>query len=178
VIYEVDINGRTRQVEITRVRQRYVVVVDGRRHSADVTVIGQVWSLLLSAAADGGAAPRRSFEIAMVEQPPGSGSLNVHVNGRLIAAAVGAARGSWARRGHEARPGEAGPYRIAAPMPGKVVKVLVNPGDRVAAQQGVVVVEAMKMENELRAARAGTVAAVHVAEGSLVEAGTALMVIE
>jgi biotin carboxyl carrier protein len=62
-------------------------------------------------------------------------------------------------------------------MPGRVVKVLVAPGDAVLARQGLVVVEAMKMENELRAPRAGTVAEVRVREGTPVEANVVLVVI-
>jgi biotin carboxyl carrier protein len=63
-------------------------------------------------------------------------------------------------------------------MAGKVIKVLVKPGDTVAARQGVVVVEAMKMENELRSPRDGMVAEVKVAEGASVDAGAVLVVIE
>ena len=82
------------------------------------------------------------------------------------------------RRSHEAGGAGKGPQRIVAPMPGKVVKVLVQPGNQVAARQGVVIVEAMKMENELRAPRAGTVSEVKVVEGSSVEAGAILLIIE
>jgi biotin carboxyl carrier protein len=71
-----------------------------------------------------------------------------------------------------------GPIRITAPMPGKVVRVLVKPGAALQARQGVVVVEAMKMENELRAPRAGTVRDVLAREGALVEAGALLVTIE
>jgi biotin carboxyl carrier protein len=63
-------------------------------------------------------------------------------------------------------------------MPGKVVRVLVKGGDPVAARQPVVVVEAMKMENELRASREGTVAEIHVREGMSVDAGALLVVIQ
>jgi biotin carboxyl carrier protein len=63
-------------------------------------------------------------------------------------------------------------------MPGKIVKVLVTPGDEVAVRQGLVVIEAMKMENELRATGAGHVKDVYVAEGDLVDAGRLLAVIE
>ena len=63
-------------------------------------------------------------------------------------------------------------------MPGRVVRVLVAPGDDVEARQAVVVVEAMKMENELRAPRAGKVREVNVAAGTSVEAGRVLAVIE
>ena len=62
-------------------------------------------------------------------------------------------------------------------MPGKVVRVLVKSGDVVHARQGLVVIEAMKMENELRAARAGTVTEVPAREAMSVEAGTLLVVI-
>jgi len=68
-----------------------------------------------------------------------------------------------------------GPASVAAPMPGLVVRVLVQPGDRVSAGQGVVVIEAMKMENELRSSTAGVVRAVAVAPGSAVEKGAVLV---
>jgi biotin carboxyl carrier protein len=63
-------------------------------------------------------------------------------------------------------------------MPGRVVKVLVAPGDLVEAGQGLVVVEAMKMENELRSPRRGRVSLVSVVEGALVEAHSVLVVVE
>lgn len=67
---------------------------------------------------------------------------------------------------------------ICAPMPGKVVKVLVKVGDEVQANQGVVVVEAMKMENELKSPKAGKVTELFVKEGQTVENGAKLVVIE
>jgi biotin carboxyl carrier protein len=63
-------------------------------------------------------------------------------------------------------------------MPGRIIKVLVHEGDVVAARQGVVVVEAMKMENEVRSPRAGTVKEVRVTQGTLVEARTVLVVVD
>ena len=72
----------------------------------------------------------------------------------------------------------AGPQQVTAPMPGKVVRLLVSAGDEVQLRQGLVVVEAMKMENELRAAKAGRVREVFVREGQSVEAGTPLVVVE
>jgi biotin carboxyl carrier protein len=74
--------------------------------------------------------------------------------------------------------GASGEQRVVAPMPGRVLRVLVRPGDDVAARQGLVVVEAMKMENELGAVRAGRVREVVVDEGVSVEAGRLLIVIE
>ncbi|MEO5820067.1 MAG: biotin/lipoyl-containing protein [Vicinamibacteraceae bacterium] len=70
-----------------------------------------------------------------------------------------------------------GDQRVVAPMPGKVVKVLVAVGDAVEPRQGLVVVEAMKMENELSVPRAGTVVEIAVTEGTLVEAGRLLVVV-
>ena len=63
-------------------------------------------------------------------------------------------------------------------MPGRVLRVLVSVGDEVAARQGVVVVEAMKMENELRSPKAGRVKEVNVTAGTLVEAGRVLLIVE
>lgn len=74
--------------------------------------------------------------------------------------------------------GASGPELVRTPMPGKLVKLLVKVGDAVTAGQAVAVVEAMKMENELRANRAGTVAAVVGLEGQTLEAQQHLITIE
>ena len=196
MIYEVDINGRVRRVQVEPVEAEngYSVTVDGHRHVADVTAINGAFSLIVEdrtelkvgpssnegpdgkegVAAALQAGLRRSYEIAIAEHPPASGNLTVHVNGRVVTALIG----SPARREDKGPGAGKGPQSIVAPMPGKVVKLLVKRGDRVAARQAVVVVEAMKMENELRSPKAGTVAEIKTAEGASVEAGTALIVIE
>jgi pyruvate carboxylase subunit B len=74
--------------------------------------------------------------------------------------------------------GPRGPAPLVAPMPGLIVRVNVAVGDRVTAGAGLVVMEAMKMENELRAPAAGTVKAVHAAPGTAVEKGTILVELE
>jgi biotin carboxyl carrier protein len=71
-----------------------------------------------------------------------------------------------------------GPVSVVAPMPGRVARVLVKVGDAVEVRQGLVVVEAMKMENELRSPRAGTVVDVRAREGARVEAQTVLVVVD
>lgn len=71
-----------------------------------------------------------------------------------------------------------GPQEIRALMPGKVVKLLVGDGDEVKAGDGVIIVEAMKMQNEMKAPKAGRIVRVHVAEGDAVAAGEALLVVE
>jgi biotin carboxyl carrier protein len=70
-----------------------------------------------------------------------------------------------------------GPQRIDAPMPGKVTRVLVKVGDEVQEGQGLVVVEAMKMENELKSPKPGKVTELHAVEGAAVESGARLVVV-
>jgi len=82
----------------------------------------------------------------------------------------------WRGGGSEVAAG--GSQRITAPMPGRVVSILVSVGDTVEAGSGVVVVEAMKMQNELKSARAGTVVSIHVKEGATVGGGEVLATIE
>ncbi|HEX8984797.1 MAG TPA: biotin/lipoyl-containing protein [Bryobacteraceae bacterium] len=80
-------------------------------------------------------------------------------------------------RGIGAAAGE-GRQRISSPMPGKVVRVLVAPGDQIEAGQAIAVVEAMKMQNELKAPRGGRIASLSTHEGATVAAGEVLAVIE
>jgi len=82
-------------------------------------------------------------------------------------------RGAGAAHGHEA-----GRAQVVAPMPGKVVRVLVERGQQVEAGQGVVVVEAMKMQNEMKSPKTGTVAELRAEPGATVNAGDVLAVIE
>ena len=81
----------------------------------------------------------------------------------------------WSRKG--AARGADGVQTVMSPMPGKVVRVLVAPGDEVAAGQGLLVVEAMKMQNEMKASRAGKILSVTVKEGATVTAGEVLATI-
>ena len=127
---------------------------------------------------------RRSYDVAF--EPVAAGELIVHVNGVAVPLtvvnepgppnAVGQGGPRASRHRTAARP--KGPLAIVAPMPGRIVKVLVKLDETVAARQPLVVVEAMKMENELRAPRAGIVADVRVTEGASVEANTVLVVLE
>ena len=122
-----------------------------------------VWSILL----DG-----RPYE-ARVER---SGDLViVSMRGRRFEVRISDPR-RWQRR-TASGPG-AGRQLVIAPMPGKIVRVLVKTGDSVEGGQGVVVMEAMKMQNELKAQRGGVVAAVQAAEGDAVSAGDTLVIIE
>jgi biotin carboxyl carrier protein len=113
----------------------------------------------------------RAYE-ARVEETPAA--LVVLIEGRRFEIDVRDPR-RFTRKGRGA--GADGPQTVAAPMPGKVVRVLVAAGDEVTAGQGLLVVEAMKMQNEMKAPRAGTVLSLSAAEGVTVAAGQALATI-
>jgi biotin carboxyl carrier protein len=103
--------------------------------------------------------------------------LTVTLNNVSVPLKVASARSKLAAAA-ATRPRDTGPTAVRSPMPGKVVKVLVKVGDEVKAGQGVVVVEAMKMENELKAPRDGKIKQVTAEEGRAVESGQTLALIE
>lgn len=159
-----EVGGVVRQVHVARDGERVVVDVDGRKHVLDAaaTEPGR-WSLLF-------ADQHASHDVLVRNGQPGAWL--VHVDGAVVPVRLLDPR----RREGPSTDGVAGGLvRIAAPMPGKVVKVLVKAGAAVSARQPLIVVEAMKMENELRAPRPGTVTEVLVSEGALVEAGAPLV---
>ncbi len=174
--YELNIGGRTRRVGLTRSGDDFAITVDGRTRQVQATRIdAQHWSLLVSAAGKSDTQGRRvSYDITIASDP--AGSLTVHVGPVPVTVAVNGRR-RW-RRKDDGSGAAAGPQRLSAPMPGKVVRVLVAPGEAVRARQPLVVVEAMKMENELRAGRDGTVSEIHAREGVSVDAGALLIVIQ
>jgi biotin carboxyl carrier protein len=166
--YEVEIAGRLLHVAVTRAGDGFAVTVDGRTRQVDAAridahtlslLVDTVWSKEVSIAAD-----------------PVGGQLAVHVGATPVTVTLNGRR-RWGRK-DEGAGAVSGPQRLVAPMPGKVVRVLVKRGDLVTARQPVVVVEAMKMENELRASREGTVTEIHVREGMSVDAGALLLVIQ
>jgi biotin carboxyl carrier protein len=162
----VRIGGREREVVVERRDQEVTATVDGRAYRLSVLEPQRgVYSFL--PLEEGGP----SVEAAVHEK---DGLFRVRVRGRLFEAALGAGAGPAPR----ARGSAGGRRVLASVMPGKVVRVLASPGDRVARGQGLVVVEAMKMENELGAPGDGVLKEVLVAPGQRVEAGAALAVIE
>ena len=180
--FEVEIGRRRRTIEVRRSGDGWAVTMDGRVTGVDFAPTGDRWSMLLRPV-DGGAGShatesmrRRGASHEIAIEPRGQGKHIVHVDGRAVPLTLlTPGRG---RSGFGSAPANAiGPVAIVAPMPGRVVKVLVKTGDAVLARQGLVVIEAMKMENELRAPRAGTVAEVRVREGAPVEANVVLVVI-
>ena len=194
--FEVEVDGRVFPVSIERVDhpRRLRVTVSGVARLIEVARSGDFSLSLLMAGTPAGTvigsgnagheketpggpgASGRSMLSCDFQLAPGlgAGELLVGLGGRTISVTVNGRRSAHA----EAATHGHGQINIVAPMPGRVVRVLVAPGDEVEARQGVVVVEAMKMENELRAPRAGRVRDVSVAPGTSVEAGRVLAVIE
>jgi len=164
---DVEIRGGRRTIEIRRQGSEWEMTLDGRILSVDVTVIAGRLSLLI-----GPGRPAKSYDVAIERRS--NGERIVYVNGVPVPVSIVDPRERLVRTGGAAL-AETGPRSIVSPMPGRIVKVLVREGDTVAAQQGLVVVEAMKMENELRAPRAGQVTAVKVVEGMSVEASALLV---
>lgn len=114
----------------------------------------------------------RSFEAIVIRAADG---VLVRCNGREFHAKVSDPRAWRGARG--ALFGAEGKQQVMAPMPGKVVRILVKAGDSVEASQGLVVVEAMKMQNEIRAPKSGTIERIFIREGQAVAAGDALVTI-
>jgi biotin carboxyl carrier protein len=171
VTFEIEINARRRTVSVERTGSgRYRVSVDGQPYDVDAVRAG---SYGLSILLDGESKTSREIQVAPSNV---RGELLVVLDGRTVSATVDARR-----TGHGVADSTAyahGEQAVVAPMPGRVLRVLVAPGDAVAARQPVVVVEAMKMENELRSPKAGRVKDVAVTAGTSVDAGRVLVVIE
>lgn len=171
MIFEIEIGGRARTVLVEGLDGagttggRYRVVIDGTACEVDCRTTDLGLSLLV----DQG----RALEVAVTERAGGEWLLQSP--GIEITAVVDGRR---YRRGQTEGQTSAGPQRVTAPMPGRVVRVLVQPGDEVATRQGLVVVEAMKMENELGSPKTGRVREVAVSEGMSIEAGRLLVVVE
>jgi biotin carboxyl carrier protein len=163
--YEVRISGKTSLVEVERDGDGWQAKLDGEAGVADVveTTPG-TFSILVSG---------QSHQICVM--PSSNGQLQLQAGGLEFSAEVIDLR-SWRGRRHAGAEAE-GRQQIAAPMPGKVVRLLVKTGDAVEAGQGLLVVEAMKMQNEIRSPKGGTVEGVLVAEGQAVNAGEVLCVV-
>jgi len=167
VQYEVEVGGRVRQVVVHRTGNAFDVTVDGRSWRIDAAQVDtHRMSLVVGDAA-------ASYDIGFAHDAATS-LLYVRVGNTEVPVALNGRR----RRHDDGGPVGAGPQRIVAPMPGRIVRVGVTPGEAVRARQTVVVIEAMKMENELRAGRDGVVGELHAQEGASVDAGALLVVIQ
>ena len=163
----IEVGGEARQVTVEPVAgdaSRVAVSWDGARH-VDVAAGSGALSMILAGP------PRASHEVTCHETAPGE--LALGIDGLRVTALVNDGR----RSRTVAAEGAAGDHAVVAPMPGRVVRVLVAEGDTVRRGQGVAVVEAMKMENELPAPVDGVVSGVRVAADDSVEAGAVLVVV-
>ncbi|MDT5262575.1 MAG: hypothetical protein QOC61_1579 [Acidobacteriota bacterium] len=166
-----EIDGEKIALDVRREGERVFADVGGRRYEIEARRVGEDEYLLLR---------EGRVYVCRVGAEPGAagvrGALQVSVGGREYGVKLTDPkhlRGARVAAGHDA-----GRAQVIAPMPGKVVRVLVEEGQSVEAGQGLVVVEAMKMQNELKSPKAGTIAELRAESGATVNAGDVLAVIE
>ena len=156
----------TRVVEVTRQGSGYRILVDGRLLDADaVQIASHTISILLNG---------QSYEIHIEDSL--DGKLKLQTGALEFLAQVQDPR-AWRGRKQGALEAE-GRQQIIAPMPGKVIRILVKAGDTVQAGQGIAVIEAMKMQNEIRSPKSGNVERVTAKDGQNVSAGEVLAWVE
>ena len=160
--FDVQIAGKTRTVELQGDSDRWKISLDGAALDADAVEISpNVFSVLLNG---------ESYEVRLAAA--NDGKLTLQTRHHEFTAEVVDPR-AWRGRRHGAVEAK-GRQQIVAPMPGKVVRLLVKAGDKVEAGQGLLVVEAMKMQNEVRSPKTGTVERLLAKEGQPVNAGEIL----
>ncbi|MET0650163.1 MAG: acetyl-CoA carboxylase biotin carboxyl carrier protein subunit [Pyrinomonadaceae bacterium] len=165
-----EIDGEKVALEVQREGGRVVGEVGGRRYDLEAREMGAGEYLLIHEG--------RVYECRVGAEPgaSGRGALRVSVGAREYGITLTDPKHL---RGAGGVGGEQGGLaQVKAPMPGKVVRVLVEAGQAVEAGQGVVVVEAMKMQNELKSPKSGIVAELRAEPGATVNAGDVLVVIE
>jgi len=151
-------------VDATREGRRIRVTIDGRTIEADAVEVAQcTYSVVING---------RSYEVRV---EPGPGSLRVHAGSREFDIAIADPR-AWRGRRGAALEAE-GRQEVIAPMPGKIVRILAEQGAAVEAGQGLLVIEAMKMQNEIKSPKKGTLERLLVKDGQAVNAGEPLAVV-
>lgn len=165
--YDVIINGDTHRLVLERIDDNnWRCRIGSHEMQVDAALTARdVLSILV-----GGKAYEIKRETAL------NGDVHVILGSARFSAEVQDPRSLKSRRA--ALGSEAGPARLLAPMPGKVVRILVAEKSQIEAGQGVIVVEAMKMQNELKSPKKGVVQKIMVAEGANVNAGDPLVIIE
>src|ERR1039457_6013518 len=164
--YDVVVDGKTHQLELTRGEKTWLCKVDGQAVEVDAALTARD---ILSALVDG-----KAYEIKRERSL--QGELHMVIGSARYAVDVQDPRSLRTRRAVGGA--ETGPQKLKAPMPGKIVRILVNENDEVQAGQGIVVMEAMKMQNEMKSPKDGRVQKILTAEGSIVNAGDTLAIIE
>ncbi len=167
MMLHIEIGGKTRKLEINRdgAAGRYIATLDGTEIEFQAELLKPgILSLMIQ---------DRAYR-CILEQT--GLEATIQVGEQRFPFELDDPRSLKSRRG--GRGDAEGPMSLKAPMPGRVVRLLAEVGQSVEANQGIVVIEAMKMQNELKAAKAGIVAEVRVAPGETVGAGQVLAVIE
>jgi biotin carboxyl carrier protein len=164
-----ELAGEQHQIEIKRDGARVSALIGNRRYELEAREQGAGVYLLL--------AGNRVFECRVDQSETQRARMEVHVGGETHAVTLADPK---RLRGAQLTGAQADgtAAQIVAPMPGKVVRVLVQQGAQVEAGEGILVVEAMKMQNEMKSPKAGTVTELHAAAGKTVNAGEILAVIE
>jgi biotin carboxyl carrier protein len=162
MILEVSVGAQTFRLDVRAHHGEYMVDIDGRKLAVEVREEGPFLTLSLDGHSHGIGVVRRGtvYDVVLAGD-----LIEVELHDFAPLAPSGADRAP------------AGPARVTSPMPGKVARVLVTRGQTVEAGAGLVVIEAMKMENELRAPRSGTVIELPAREGLAVESGALLAVV-
>ena len=168
--FEVQLDGwsgkKSRIVELERNASGWRILLDGQPVDADaVEIAPYTLSILLNG---------QSHEIRVSPAPGGKLKLQTGTH-EFTAEVIDPRAWSGRRHGHVEAEGR---QPIVAPMPGKVVRLLVKAGEQVETGQGLLVVEAMKMQNEIRSPKSGTVERVLAKEGQAVNAGEVLAWVE
>ena len=161
---QIEIGGKKCDIELTQAGERPVWKIDGQRLEADATEVSPgIYSVLISG---------KSFEVRMERT---GAELQATTDSREFKIVILDER-DWRRKRGSAIEAE-GRQQVLAPMPGKIVRLLVKTGDAVRAGQGLLVVEAMKMQNEIRAPKSGTIDRLGVVEGQTVNAGEVVAIV-
>ena len=152
----------------------YHMTLDGRRFDVDARRMpSQIVSMLLD---------NKSYDVDLERIAKRNdtldGRVHVRVRGRVLRFEMLDERRLKMKEAQGFRMDVGGTASIDSPMPGKVIKILVKEGEEVKAGQGIIVVEAMKMENEIKTPKAGVVKEIKVKEGDAVEAGARMALIE
>jgi biotin carboxyl carrier protein len=164
MLFEVAIDGKNYRLKLDRNDGRWTCHLDGREFEVDAILVRpDVLSLRVG---------NTAYE---VKSERVAGDLYLWVGGTRFGAEV---RDPRSLRGRTRAGVDHGPKKIVAPMPGKVVRLLVRDGDEVELGSGVAVVEAMKMQNEIKSPKKGTVRKILKSEGEAVNAGDVLAIVE
>jgi biotin carboxyl carrier protein len=164
MLYDITIDGKNFRLELNRTEGGWTCLLDGREVEVDAVLARpDVLSLRIG---------NMAYE---VKSEHVANDLHLWVGSRRFAAEV---RDPRSLRGRMRAGDDSGPKKIVAPMPGKVVRLLLREGDEVEAGAGIAVVEAMKMQNEIKSPKKGTIQKISVSEGAAVNAGDVLAIVE